>query len=164
MPMGQFNSSVTRVGPIFEELFAKNGTDASWVLQLWDLAKSSDAANRPQSAGAFDPQLLATNPKTGIRRTFEVPIPPPVAFLRWLILNPDRMSPPTGDTFGTLEDGLARKQRRELFSADRDVREAAQKVAISELDRAGARGSARKWWAFEGFTHTTAIWRPMRFC
>lgn len=64
------------------------------------------------------------------------------------------MSPPPGDTFGTLEDGLARKQRQELFSGDPDVREAAQKVAISELDRAGARGNGRKWWAFEGFTHT----------
>ena len=53
-----------------------------------------------------------------------------------------------------MEDGLARKQRQELFSGDPDVREAAQKVAISELDRAGARGSGRKWWAFEGFTHT----------
>ncbi len=53
-----------------------------------------------------------------------------------------------------MEDGLARKQRQELFSGDPDVREAAQKVAISELDRAGARGNGRKWWAFEGFTHT----------
>jgi hypothetical protein len=151
--MGIFNSSETRVRPILGELLGRNGADASWTLQLWNLARSPEAAPSPSDAGQLTSNQLSVDPRTGLLRVFERPVPPPSAFLRWLILNPDRMTGPDTETFGTSEDSLAREHRRDLFSLDSDTREAAQKAAVSELDRLGSQGSGRKWRAFEGFTH-----------
>jgi hypothetical protein len=151
--MGIYNSSRTRVQPILIELLTANAIDAAWVVRLWELVRSPESSPPPSSAGAFNADLLNVNPATGLPRAFEYPVPPPTAFLLWLILNPEQMTLTEPETFGTVADNQARTMRRELLSDDTTRRSVAQHEALNELDRLGAEGSGRKWWAFEGFTY-----------
>jgi hypothetical protein len=151
--MGIHDSSRTRVQPILGQLLTTHGTNAEWVLRLWDLARRDGAAPPPASAGTLKAELLDTDPKTGVLRAFEGPVPPPTEFLRWLILHPEKLAVPDDGTFGTTDDNAARTKRADLFSTDPTRREAAQAEALAAIDRLGAGASSRKWWAFEGFTH-----------
>jgi hypothetical protein len=75
------------------------------------------------------------------------------AFLKWLLENPQKMQIREGDTaFGTTEAGSAREWRRKLLRGNSDERKEAQAKALAVLDRGKARGSYRKWWAFEGWS------------
>jgi hypothetical protein len=151
--MGIYNSSRTRVQPVLGELLAKNKQDARWAIRLWSLPGLSSISPPPAAAGTLNPNLLSVNSVTGLPRAFEFPIQPPAAFLRWLLLHPEKMTVADAATFGTSTKSDAREMRRKLFSTDSGLRSAAQATALAELDRLGAAGSARKWWAFEGFTY-----------
>jgi hypothetical protein len=74
--MGIHDSSRTRVQPIRGQLLTTHGTDAGWVLQLWEIARRNGAASPPPSAGTLRPDLLNPDPKTGVLRAFERPVPP----------------------------------------------------------------------------------------
>jgi hypothetical protein len=151
--MGIHNSAITRVRRILGALLQKNGANAEWALDLWRNARTPLATAPPHSAGEFTPEVLRVNPATGLLGAFERPVPPPAAFLHWLILHPEQMTVSDRETFGTSGDNAARKMRAELFSNDPARVAAAQDLAVNELQRLAGSGSSRKWWAFEGYTY-----------
>jgi hypothetical protein len=91
-------------------------------------------------------------------------LPPPEAFLRWLIENPDQMTWPKNgrasfspETMRWREKLMGRRDMAiEPVDQHTKLREAgrmeAQLRAMAELSRCGSAGSNNKWWAFEGRT------------
>jgi hypothetical protein len=144
--MGQYNSSLTRVQPIFKALQERDDTGASWLPQLWQLA----AATRKEAAAV--PAHIGTM-TTG--RTFERALPPSTAFLRWAVENPQRLNklpPPNYGATGT----AAIEKREQLFRDDPPARARARAEALEQIAKRGGQGSGQQWWAFEGFTHVDA--------
>lgn len=150
--MGEFNSSLTRVRPVVNGLLEKDASGRSWLTRLLEMA----IATRPVAINIADPGSLleSETPDLSERegKVFERIVPPPTAFLHWLIENPEHMDLWDPRAFGaTSED--ARNWRRKLFSASPGERNEAQLEARRCLGSSTNKGSARKWWAFEGFSH-----------
>lgn len=158
--MGQFNSSVTRVWPVFDCLFAQDSTGEAWLKSLLSLG-SKISAWVPKDLGPLLPDLArvekslpasvrrAVGPERAqriglIRNAFECDLPPSEIFLRWLIEHPQSLTWPTPYVMG---DQTERK-RRELMAGNLKTRA----EGLAELALCGPSRSQRKWWAFEGFT------------
>ena len=162
--MGDYNSSVTRVWPVFDFLLAKDPSGRSWLRRLIQLADRGANADLGELR-ALDATLArierpipapithaigadAARRLGAIRNAFEAEFPPPAPFLRWLIEHPSNLTWPKAGgsetTFGTPSQEL----RRRLAEGDIAVRE----QALRELETAGVERSRRQWWAFEGFT------------
>ncbi len=162
--MGQYNSSVTRVWPVFDYLFRKDQTGGSWLTKLVALG-GADAAARFGNLGDLDvalarferavppPLIRAIGGKAArklatIRNAFEVDIPPSSAFLRWLIENPSRLTWPMVGRSALTYGAETQRWRKALVEGDG----AARRQALNELEAVGVKESRRRWWAFEGFT------------
>ena len=146
--MGQYNSSLTRVKPVFDALQARDSTGATWLPELWHLA----AATRGEQAAAPPTAFGTLLPGKVYERT----LPPSTAFLRWAIENPQLLTALPAPNYGATGE-LAMARRADLFGADQAKREEATRLALSELQRVGGgKGSGQQWWAFEGFTHADA--------
>jgi hypothetical protein len=171
--MGKFNSSVTRVWPVFDTLFSCDPTGSTWLNALLKLGHLSDNA----SASIFETNALLL-PELGlftldmpgplarelgsermnrhgkIRTAFERDIPPSKEFLRWLINHPDRLVWPCDSSSQRRRFSERTTELREkLMDGDRNT----QQAALGELERCGAYGSRRRWWAFEGFTSVDCL-------
>ena len=139
------NSSKTRVRPVFDEL--RKQELSAWLPELWRMAASSRSGTviAPPSVGPLRPG-----------KVYERTLPPSTAFLRWMVQNPDRLTPLAAPDYGAKSGGTASVSRAALFGADPQAREAAQREALQAIDEGGGQGSAQQWWAFEGFTHVDA--------
>jgi hypothetical protein len=148
--MGEKNSSLTRVQPIFDALLDAAPDGQGWLQRLCAMA----AETRPIAAAPTNVGSFAETPPRGRRmgKVFERIVPPPAAFLRWLLEHPERMEIRNPVTFGATSE-VAIQWRRKLFSGNPSEREAAQEEGLRKLAIGGANGSARKWWSFEGFSH-----------
>src|SRR5690349_639021 len=114
--MGEKNSSFTRVQPVFNALLDRWPTGEHWVQGLIAMASRTRGELRlPVSVGALVPTETATDVSARDGRVFERAVPPPTAFLRWLIEHPDRMEVRDRETFGATSAN-AREWRRKLFS------------------------------------------------
>ena len=142
--MGQYNSSKTRVEPTFNELLSRQ---PAWLPDLWRLAVST-------RSGGPEPPL--TDAPLLNSKIYERALPPSMAFLRWMVQNIDKLTPPPAPHFGATPGGVASAKRAHLFGSHPDLREAARSEALKEIEAKGGKGSARQWWAFEGFTHVDA--------
>jgi hypothetical protein len=148
---GQYNSSLTRVQPVFGELLRRDGTGASWLPTLLRLATK----NRDQA------EVLAENPGALLSdRCFETGLPPPEAFLRWLLTNPDRLAWPRVQPNWSAETRLWRGRLR--GDEGPEMLRQAQERGAALLGHYGASGSRRAWWAFEGFTSADCFLRTER--
>ena len=154
---GRFNSSITRVRPVFTALIQRDPTGRSWLPALLELCPHRDRL--PPGIRAQPGELLSelVAPRLykdkvlgeiEILSCFERRVAPPAAFLRWLIVNSEQMTWP--ESAGTNEETLRR--RRVLCGTDPELREAARREALGLLESRGASGSNKQWWAFEGFT------------
>lgn len=171
--MGQYNSSVTRVWPVFDWLFALDPTGRCWLADLLQMGSLSGNVTQSffRDAGSLLPELghfgvvmpcpLARvlgsdrcNRLGNIRNAFERDFPPSGAFLRWLISNPEQLVWPR-DTGGRERNFASHTEdkRRRLLAGELEARN----EALSALDSVGAHGSRRKWWAFEGFTSVDCL-------
>lgn len=149
--MGVRNSSLTRVQPVINELLALDGTGRRWLQRFCDMA----ARTRPEAKvlNEYGPLLPAeTPPPPRINTVFERVVPPPTAFLRWLIEHPERMNVTDPVSFGAKSPD-AIEWRRKLLACAPVEREQARAEALSELENRGAKGSSAQWWAFEGRSH-----------
>jgi hypothetical protein len=144
--MGKYDSSRTRVQPVFRQLLERDPTGESW---LSDLLRSASLAGQLGDGVIRDPGVLINEGRT----RFEYPAPPSDAFLRWLLLHPQWLRWPV-KSMNEIEYGEDTQRRRErlLGKFGPGEQTAAQREALAELDKLGASGSARRWWAFEGFT------------
>ncbi len=160
-----FNSSITRVRPVFQRLIRMDATGLSWLPSILGLASCSQsyARNLAKYQGTlldwvverhhFGDRVLKARgvSRLHLEGCFEYALAPPTDFLRWLIQNPGRMTWPDR---GRMRFGAtAQRLRDDLFG--RNGPEAslqAQREALNELLRVGSERSRRRWWAFEGFT------------
>ena len=160
---GLVNSSITRVRPFFSFLLQRDPSGATWLpplLEAGDQYGRLDPALR-RRPGDLLPGLVQTRRHAGrildrtidLPRAFEHPAPPSVGFLRWLIEHPERLRWPERSPGVRVSYGAPTQRHREaLVHGSAEEREAAQALALSELEGLGAAGSRRRWWAFEGFT------------
>jgi hypothetical protein len=161
---GQYNSSITRVRPFFQLLLRPDPTEKEWLSKLLSLSKlvPPSLCGNP---GVLLPCLSEVRPyhdkvlkkppynilSLPLERCFEHRLPPPKAFLNWLIENA------APDVWATRRNSKMREETR--FCRDRLFGlkgPAARQEAILEartlLNQHGGKGSDKKWWAFEGFT------------
>jgi hypothetical protein len=166
--VGDQNSSVTRVWPVFDAMIHRDSAGVEWVAGLMrcgsrarDVDHGILADSRPLRPEcsrlekalpgplrkALGPERVARIRR--LRNAYEADLPPSAGFLRWLLEHPERLTWPRDKggwerTFGT----ETQERRKRLLAGDPVVRD----EALAALARVGAEGSRRKWWAFEGFT------------
>lgn len=164
---GRFNSSITRVRPVFQELLNRDRTGLRWLPALLGIATCNvDYAEKIQkNAGriqtfcsdlrTYDDRILKFYGVNNVQLEgcFERSLPPPSAFLSWLISHPEEMVWPhtrgRRRTFGQPTQLL----REQLFGEHGGTqKDKIQRLALNELAELGGIGSLRKWWAFEGFS------------
>jgi hypothetical protein len=160
-----FNSSITRVRPLFCRLLSRDPSGVTWLPALLNAAPNGNrlrpsVRNQP---GTIDRKLVkrrnvsvpALGAVVSLEHCFEHAVPPPTAFLRWLLENPDRLSWPRAINGKPRKYGTRTQAWRAAFlagDADYEERLALQRQALDALDMHGGKGSRRKYWAFEGFT------------
>lgn len=160
---GLYNSSITRVRPVFQQLLHKDPTGATWLTDLLDLAprkakSRSDAIAKPgilleevSKTRRYSDYILrgfGLEQPIDLGNCFEKSLPPPEKFLKWLIQNLGRLIEPGDKRLKYLTDN-----RKDLFDTNRpEAQRAAIAAGLNLLNTLKARGSARQWWAFEGFT------------
>jgi hypothetical protein len=160
---GLKNSSITRVRPFFCRLLDRDPTGESWLPALLDAAPGRNLLPLGVRAqpGPLDPTVRerrplpvpALNHVISLERCFEYAVPPPTAFLRWLLEHPDKLEWPGKRRGRPKIYGPAAQALRADLHADGEPRQsAAQEKGLAELALQGGAGSRRKWWAFEGFT------------
>ena len=170
----QFHSGITRLRPLFQPLLRGDPSGLSWLPALLRLSWANPdlgrrladecgplldwvSQRRPRPDRALRMHGIAS---VELEECFEYRLPPPAAFLRWLIEHPDRMVwPPEAQMSET-----ARQRRREIFGLEGlPSQDKAKHDAISELNKSGAIGSNGKWWAFEGFTRVDCLLETEQF-
>jgi len=162
---GLYDSSITRVWPVFQTLIHKDPSALSWLQNILKLAgdKSQSSIQLKMDFTPLLPEILQKReigPRVlkyyglnsiEMERCFEKTIPPADGFLRWLILNPDKMTwPRRGKQTYSFNAQIKREQ---LFGMHgNEAAEFAQRETMGELDRLGAQRAHGKWWSFEGIT------------
>ena len=173
---GKYNSSITRVRPLFSKLLQDNISIVSWLPTLLRLAKCNQAyaEQLAQNPGKLKPTSLvqrAYKDRTlihyGIKSVrlehcFEKTIPPPTPFLKWLIQHPEEMNWPN---YGKRKYGKVTQHYREQLMGKygANVQASAKCRALNELAKCSASRSGKRWWAFEGFTEADLCWKLINF-
>ncbi len=91
--MGRKNSSLTRVQPVFNALLDLDPEGKAWLDRLLQMAAATKETplQRLRQAGSLVPEeTRAEAARRGV--VFERIVPPPTAFLRWLLHHPQRMA------------------------------------------------------------------------
>ena len=157
-PPRAFNSSETRVRPVFRQLLARDRTGGSWLPQLIRLATENTAYAEELARACGSIRLEKTQPRglaavgggaSLLEGCFERSLPPPEGFLRWCIENPRRLTRPRHSDKAS---AATKRNRSRLFGSDDSNRQGAIGEALELLGERGPQGSHRAWWAFEGFT------------
>ncbi len=167
MIRGRFNSSITRVRPFFQNLLKQDATGHRWIPTLLGMVtcNTAYADELAKQAGTlrencttlrtFEDGILKLYgiPSIQLAECFEHSLPPPPAFLSWLIRNPEQMTWPRKNGVRCKYDLPVQVLRERLFGEHGgQEQKAAQRQALDELASSGALNSSRKWWAFEGFS------------
>lgn len=130
--MGKFDSSKTRVVPVFDRLHDLDPTGAAWLGTLMALG----------SRFGHSPTLLTIGPTIQPERRYwgagERRLPPPLSLLEWLVAN---ASPPSSDALWGSEK--VRSQRERLVARDPQTIQA----ALTQLKGRRTRGA---WYVLEG--------------
>lgn len=85
-----------------------------------------------------------------LERCFELELPPPPAFLRWLAAHPKALR----WSGKALDDDTPTARHRQALAGRHGpaAQQRAINAALGGIEAFGARSSGRRWWAFEGFT------------
>lgn len=146
--MGVYDSSRTRVQPIFDALYKQNKTGILWLTPLLNLARRP--GERVAIPNWLDP--LVEEPQ------YEFPVNPSRSFLRWLLENPNQLAKPSQEVW----DGYSpttREKREKLFHGDQVILQ----EAIDEL-YSQDKLAERAWWRFEGVTKVDCVLRTESCC
>jgi len=152
--IGQFNSSITRVRPVFQKVIHRE--DSSWLsdlLKLFPNQSTIPTSDKPVFISPDSLQCRAYRDKIlkqykinsiQLENCFEFSLPPSRSFLKWLIENPEKLQWPKGQKYSESTHSC----RRALIDGDKII----QSKALHALAHSGAEKSQKQWWAFEGFT------------
>ena len=162
---GSFNSSKTRVQPVFRSLLEQDGTGRLWLPVLLRLASS----NRPtadelaERVTVLEPTTLRNRKVTMpdgsielIEGCFERSFPPPALLLAWCIAHPAALTRKRRPVSQDLAR-QGRSLRRDLLGPDLKACQLAQQAASALIERVGPERSRSAWWAFEGFTSADCV-------
>jgi len=130
--MGKFDSSKTRVQPVFDQLYDRDSTGRTWLPRLLRLTSCANKVSLP-----LECDFTIRESRWGDR---EKKLEPPVALLSWLIRHPEMLAQREA-----ARDPAMPPQRRELL----DGSESRMMEAL-ELLRNNPRGE--RWHVFEGET------------
>jgi len=133
--MGVFDSSSTRVQPVFDALWKQDPSGGSWLRPLLKLGSRAPQVELPRDLGT-----LTRDPE------FELPADPPRSFLSWLIENPEELCAPGEEEWKTWSPETQAK-RRALLSCDRQTQDEALVALQDAIDL-----PTRAWWRLEGVT------------
>lgn len=150
---GRFDSSLTRVQPFFERAFAL-GSASGWLSALLAAAPRGRAVlgDLVDSPGEILDVLLAKHPEgKAPRACFEYPVPPDRRFLRWCVEHPEKLTWPTGATYG---DETTRMRRAMLYD-EPPGREAGMQQALHLIETKSP--TTRAWWRLEGVTRIDCL-------
>ena len=136
--MGKFDSSLTRVQPVFEALYLRDASGEAWLRPLLEMARHT-AGPAPMAIPADVGQLVAPP-------QFEFAADPPRSLLEWLIRNPGHLDRPSEADWRKWSRRTQTK-RDALLSGDAAV----QAEALAQLE-SSFRLPRRAWWRFEGIT------------
>jgi hypothetical protein len=151
--MGERDSSLTRVQPVFNCLLKEWPNGPEWLQPLCALAtKTRPGSQLPTNIGTLLESETPSEENHRKGRMFERPVAAPKAFLRWLLRHPERMDCRDELTFGS-EDPEKQEWRRKLLRGTQPERAAAQGAALDSLEHTPPESRAGKWWVFEGRTH-----------
>lgn len=132
--MGRFDSSRTRVAPVFGELSGRDASGGSWLERLLALPTRTGApVNR-----SISPRLVEArwDPE-------EKSLPPASALLRWMLMNSEKLKQPSGFS---KQAAATQDKRRKLLDSD----EATRQEALRLLERSP--GATSVWYILEGRT------------
>jgi len=110
--LGRFDSSLTRVKPVFEALYQLDASGETWLRQLLGMAKrrvGPEPATIPTTLGR-----LVKPPQ------FESPVDPPKSYLKWLIEHPEKLRSPS-EAMWKQWSKRTQKKRQALLTGDRAV-------------------------------------------
>jgi hypothetical protein len=124
-----FDSSKTRVAPIFDALMRSDPTGGAWIGHLPDLC-SADGASRPWTREDLTVRTTRWSPS-------EIGLHPPVALLSWLIRHVEPSAA------GLVPKGEVADKRKRLAARDPETVSA----ALAELRKSGSR---KGWHVLEG--------------
>jgi hypothetical protein len=161
---GEKNSSITRVRPFFQALLRRDPTGKEWLPKLLSLSKKVPLS-LSGNLGVLLPWVAEARqykdrvlkkppyniPSIELEKCFERSLPPPQAFLHWLI---DHASPEAWEKkrLNNVRENT-REWRDKLFGLKgADARREAICAARDLLDDRKSDNSEKQWWAFEGFT------------
>lgn len=134
--MGIYDSSLTRVGPVFDLLLVSDGSGQTWIPKLLNLPMLSkgDARALPQRCGVL--RSAKWNREDGT--LCEAKLDPPMELLKYLVLNP-----PAAIAEGKVSEST-RTKREAIRRGDPDVvSEALTLIGTSPLP-------TKKWYILEG--------------
>lgn len=136
--MGKFNSSKTRVIPVFEALYEHDKSGQKLLRPLLQMANREDGPGPVRIPENLD-QLLK-------KPQFEFPVDPSRAYLKWLITHPERLSSPPREMWEKWSERTQKKRQALLAGHPEAQREAIDKLEkCSELPKWA-------WWRLEGVT------------
>ena len=136
--MGQFNSSLTRVQPVFDWLVDSDPTGRSWLLRLLQLGSRASAITLPDEIG----ELEAGHPRWWGQH--ERRLPPPAHLLEWLVHNVTEDAVERSKVGGTVREKrllLARHDPATITAALFGIRQG---------------NSSRAWYVLEGESYPDA--------
>ena len=130
--MGIFDSTKTRVTPVFDHLVSADPSGSSWLSSLLQLPDYGPGSQGPINPGVISEIAYGAEEKS---------LNPPATLLHWLIDHPDEMSPPVNiGSHRTAEKRLA------LMRGDpHHVQDAHAGVNSRKLHQ--------KWYVFESASH-----------
>jgi hypothetical protein len=140
MAGGRFDSSLTRVQPVFNQLYKRNTSGRQWLLPLLALGSRSSESDLP-AAAEWSGNL--TRPPE-----FEFKVLSPADYLNCLVRTPGRMCWPIKGGEPQKFDDETTLNRQALLRGD----SAALQDALRRLAKSRQPGRGR-WWVFEGKTN-----------
>jgi hypothetical protein len=135
--MGEYDSSKTRVAPVFNKLLERDPTGRDWLTRLLRLPERFDGVEVPLRDTPTEIVAHEWHPKERI-------IPPPGALLRWLVERDPAQWPPEFRESATT--GIPKRDL--LLAGDADTRREALQLLEVAPERA--------WYVLEGPTHVDA--------
>lgn len=154
-----YNSSITRVRPVFQQLIHRESME--WITAILELCKSDHVKELTLIAGPIYDRLLKKRPYTDptlkqigmnsidLESCFEYALSPPVRFLEWLVHNPSLMRWPRSKKYSEQTE----YKRRRLFDNDPTI----VSEALMSLKTNQIRNPNRDWWVFEGYTEVDCL-------
>lgn len=145
MPGGPYDSSLTRVQPVFRQLHRLDPTGISWLGRLLALGSRVRDLGVAGREASWTGQLVRPP-------IFEYQAEAPVDYLRCLVQRPDRILDATQADTSLLSElsPAAASKRCQLADGDADV-------MAEALRKLSASGIGRHWWVLEGPTSVDCV-------